>query len=217
METPAFEAYKPKTYSANGQRGDPVQQRHRVGFVARSKHQVRGFSVDLLLVEEAMILTDAAWSSLMPALGARDGQGILASRHGSAAHQRGPATLRHPWRSRPGQRSGPFRVVRALDAAPDSDEAIAQANPAWVGCGGLGHGGAPGHAARGLRTGIMGWWREDETPSPFPPGAWDALAYLGHLEVVGTPCFSVDVTPTRDHSTIAVAANPEPVGPLSRS
>jgi hypothetical protein len=60
----------------------------------------------------------------------------------------------------------------------------------------------------------LGIWREDETPSPFPPGAWDALAYQGHLEVVGTPCFSVDVTPARDHSTIAVAARTDTDRPL---
>jgi hypothetical protein len=60
----------------------------------------------------------------------------------------------------------------------------------------------------------LGVWREDETASPFPPGNWDALSYQGHLELDGTPCFAIDVTPARDHSTIAVAANTKANKPL---
>jgi phage terminase large subunit-like protein len=66
VETSAFESYAPKVYSANGQQGIRFNNGSRIRFVARSKHQVRGFSVDLLLIDEAMILTDIAWSSPCP-------------------------------------------------------------------------------------------------------------------------------------------------------
>lgn len=207
VETRAFEAYEPKTYSANGQQGIRFNNGSRIRFVARSKHQVRGFSVDLLVIEEAMILTDTAWSSLMPALSARDGQIWLL---GTAPLPTSEVQRRYAVLGRSGEEKdlAHFEWCAPLDAAPDSLEAIAAANPAlgrlrvdWV-----------MEELRGMLPEdygreVLGWWREDETPSPFPPGAWDALAYQGHLEVDGTPCFAVDITPARDHSTIVVAAN----------
>jgi hypothetical protein len=109
-----------------------------------------------------------------------------------------------------------FEWSASLEAAPDSFDAWAASNPA------LGRRIAVETVASELKAldpeafarERLGVWREDETPSPFPPGSWDALTYQGHLEVDGTPCFSVDVTPMRDHSTIAVAANTEAGRPL---
>jgi hypothetical protein len=150
----------------------------------------------------------------MPALSARDGQIWLI---GTAPLPTSEVLRRYAVLGRSGKQKdlAHFEWAASLDAAPDSLEAIAQANPAlgrlrldWV-----------MEELRGMRPEdygreVLGWWKEDETPSPFPPGSWDALTYQGHLEVVGTPCFSVDVTPMRDHSTIAVAANTEAAKPL---
>lgn len=214
VETPAFEAYEPKVYSANGQQGIRFNNGSRIRFVARSKHQVRGFSVDLLVIEEAMILTDTAWSSLMPALSAKDGQIWLI---GTAPLPTSEVLRRYAVLGRSGEQMdlAHFEWAASLEAVPSDIEAIAQANPAlgrlrldWV-----------MEELRGMKPEDygrerLGWWREDETPSPFPPGSWDALTYQGHLDVVGTPCFSVDVSPMRDSSTIGVAANTDADRPL---
>jgi hypothetical protein len=214
VETPAFEAYAPKVYSANGQQGIRFNNGSRIRFVARSKHQVRGFSVDALLIDEAMILSDTAWSSLMPALSARDGQIWLI---GTAPLPTSEVQRRYAALGRSGEQKdlAHFEWAAPLDAVPDSLEAVAAANPAlgrvrleWI-----------MEELRGMLPEdygreVLGWWREDETPSPFPPGAWDALAYQGHLEVDGTPCFAVDIPPLRNSTTVAVAANTQAGRPL---
>jgi hypothetical protein len=201
-------------YSANGQQGIRFNNGSRIRFVARSKHQVRGFTVDLLVLEEAMFLTDVAWSSLMPALSARDGQIWLI---GTAPLPTSEVLRRYAIRGRAGKDKelAHFEWAAPLDAVPDSDEAIAQANPAlgrlrrdWV------DEELKGMNAEDYRREVLGWWSEDETPSPFPPGAWSALAFAGHLKVDGTPCLALDITPTRDHSTVAVAANTDAGRPL---
>ena len=161
-----------------------------------------------------MLLTDVAWSSLMPALSASDGQIWLI---GTAPLPTSEVLRRYAVRGRAGKDKdlAYFEWAAPLDAVPSDIDAIAQANPAlgrlrldWV-----------MEELRGMRPEdygreVLGWWREDETPSPFPAGSWDALTYQGHLEVDGAPCFAVDVTPMRDHSTIAVAANTDAGRPL---
>lgn len=214
VETPAFEEFEPKLYSANGQQGIRFNNGSRIRFVARSKHQVRGFSVDLLVLEEAMLLTDIAWSSLMPALSARDGQIWLI---GTAPLPTSEVLRRYAIRGRASEDKelAHFEWCAPLDADPDSDSAVAEANPAlgrlrkdWI------EEEIKGMSSEDYGREVLGWWKEDETPSPFPPGSWDALAFAGHLKVEGTPMFAVDITPTRHHSTIAVAASTDAGRPL---
>lgn len=62
--------------TANGQEGIELKDRSELKFVARSKGSGRGFAADLVILDEAMILDDAAISALFPTLAARKGQQI---------------------------------------------------------------------------------------------------------------------------------------------
>jgi Terminase large subunit, T4likevirus-type, N-terminal len=216
VETPAFDAFAPRAYVANGREGISLNNGSRIKFIARSKHQGRGFSADLIIIDEAFVLSEGSWSSLKPSLSAaKQPQIWLLS---SAPHPDSDVLRRYCLRGRAGTDAdlAYFEWCAPLDAAPDGFEAWAGSNPA------LGRRIAVETVASELKAldpeafarERLGIWREDETPSPFPPGSWDALSYAGHLEVDGTPCLAVDVTPARDHSTIAVAANTDAGRPL---
>ena len=216
VETAAFAEFTPRLYTANGRESITFSNGSRIKFLARSKHQGRGFSADLIIIDEAFRLSEASWSSLKPSLSAaKQPQIWLIS---SAPHPDSDVLRRYCIRGRAGQDKDLcyFEWSASPDTAPDSFEAWAASNPA------LGRRIAMETVASELKAldpeafarERLGIWSEDESPSPFPPGSWDALAYQGHLEVVGTPIFSVDVTPMRDHSTIAVAANTDTDRPL---
>jgi hypothetical protein len=215
VETPTFEEFEPRIYTANGRESITLNNGSRIKFLARSKHSGRGFGADLIIADEAMVLSDASWSSLKPSLSAsKEPRLLLLS---SAPHADSAVLRRYALRGRSGEDKDLcyFEWTAPPDAAPDSFEAWSSSNPA------LGRISLETVASElkaldpeAFARERLGIWHEDETPSPFPPGSWDALAYQGHLEVDGTPCFAVDVSPARDRSTIAVAANTKAARPL---
>jgi hypothetical protein len=216
VETDTFAEFAPRIYTANGRESVTFSNGSRIKFIARSKHQGRGFSADLIIIDEAFVLSEGSWSSLKPSLSAaKQPQIWLLS---SAPHPDSDVLRRYCLRGRAGEDKDLcyFEWSAPLDAAPDSFEAWAASNPA------LGRRIAVETVASELKAldpeafarERLGVWREDETPSPFPPGTWDALAYQGHLEVDGVPVFGLDITPMRDHSTISVAANTKAGRPL---
>jgi phage terminase large subunit-like protein len=207
VQTPAFEEWSPRIYTANGRESITLSNGSRIKFIARSKHSGRGFSADAVFLDEAMVLNDASWSSLKPSLSAaRAPQLWLIS---SAPLPDSLVLRRFCVRGRTGtdKNLAYLEWTAALDAAPDSLEAIAAANPAL--------GGRIDVATvmselksmdpEDFGRERLGWWREDETPSAIPLDLWDRLAFAGPLETTGTPVFAVDVTPSRDATAIVVA------------
>jgi Terminase large subunit, T4likevirus-type, N-terminal len=208
VQTPAFEEWAPRIYTANGRESITYSNGSRIKFIARSKHSGRGFSADAVFLDEAMVLSDASWSSLKPSLSAAKQPQLWLI---SSAPLPDSLVLRRfclRGRAAKDKNLAYFEWSASVDAAPDSLEAIAAANPSLGG-------------RIDMRTVLgelksmdpedfgrerLGWWREDETPSAIPLDLWDRLAFAGPLETTGTPVFGLDVTPSRDHTAIAAAA-----------
>ena len=207
VQTPAFEEWAPRIFTANGRESIRFSNGSRIKFLARSKHQGRGFSADAIFLDESMVLNDAAWSSLKPSISAaKQPQVWIVS---SAPLPDSLVLRRFCLRGRAGEDKGLcyFEWSASLDAAPDSLEAIAAANPS------LGRidlatvmSELKSMDPEDFGRERLGWWREDETPSAIPLDLWDRLAFAGPLQTTGTPVFAVDVTPARSHTAIVAAA-----------
>jgi len=208
VQTPAFEEHAPRIFTANGRESIRFSNGSRIKFLARSKHQGRGFSADAIFLDEAMVLNDAAWSSLKPSISAsKQPQVWIVS---SAPLPDSLVLRRFCLRGRAGTDKNLCYLEwnAPLEAVPDSLEAIAAANPSLGGRIDLATvmSELKSMDPEDFGRERLGWWSEDETPSAIPLDLWDRLAFAGPLETTGKPLFALDVTPSRDATAIAAAA-----------
>jgi len=216
LEHEVFAHLEPVFYRSNGNEAIELNNGSRIQFLARKGGSGRGFTAHLLVMDEAFDLSEDTYADLTPSTVAAEGSQLWIV--SSAPHPDSEVLRRQCIRGRAGEdpRLVYWEFSAADDVPADSSEGWRQANPAIgfrITLDSIGGRFADMPRATFERE-HLSRWHEDESPSPFPPGAWDALAYQGHLEVVGTPCFSVDVTPMRDHSTIGIAANTDAGRPL---
>lgn len=203
----------------HGEEGIILKNGCRMRFRTRTKGGGRGFSCDLLVLDESMILAEAAHGALLPTMRARPNPQVWYA--GSAVdqevHEHGVVFARLRERGIEGKDrsmayfewSLPFENPGELTREDAADPANwARANPA------LGIRIWPEHVAMELETmndrtfaveilGVGDWPRTDGTRlSPIKPDEWDAL--LDETSVLEDPiCLAYDVSPERRTSIAA--------------
>jgi hypothetical protein len=207
-ESSAFEEFEPRIYTANGRESIRFNNGSRIRFLARSKHQGRGFSADLIVLDECFVLSDASWSSLKPSLSAsRDGLVWLLS---SAPHPDSVVLRRYALRGRTAEGEGLayFEWCAPASAAPDSFEAWAASNPA-LGRVSLD---AVAKEFKGMNPEDfgrerLGIWDPTVSGGIFDLAQWAALAVEDPPHPIGTRALAVDITPSRGRCCIAACAD----------
>lgn len=178
----------------------------RLSFVARSKGGGRGLSGDCLILDEAFALVDDQIEALMPIMSARDNGQIWYTSSPPLDAVTGEVLFNVRAR---GEAGDPVLAwmdwgqKRGVDL--DDPRVHAAANPAY----GLRI--APEAVERERRTmkdeGFgrerLGIWPETAGTAVISPAQWQALADPASL-VGDDVSFAIDVTPARDHASIAV-------------
>lgn len=202
-----------------GAEGLELKSGQRIQFKTRTKNAGRGFSADFVALDEAMILTEAAYGALLPTLSARPNPQVWLT--GSAVdqevHEDGIVFARVRERGTAGDPSLAFFEFGAegdnpsmlTDAELDDPESWATANP------GLGIRIFAEHIEKERRSmdartfaverlGVGDWPRTDGLAGvPITPEAWRACEDK-KSEITGAMCLALDVSPERDGS-ISVA------------
>lgn len=178
----------------------------RLRFVTRTGGSGRGFSADLIVIDEAYNLTAEAMAAVLPTMSARpnpqiwytSSAGMVASSQLRRVRERG---------TEGGGRLAYFEWSAAADADLDDREAWAQANPA------LGiripesfieaeREAMPDEQFARERLGI--WHDPAKSSAAIDPAAWEALANPA-AERGSAPVFAVATAPDRSWSAIAAA------------
>jgi hypothetical protein len=218
-DNPEFSRRVKKVSRSHGEEGIELNGGQRIRFKTRTKGAGRGFSADLLVLDEAMHLAEASVGAMLPTLSARPNPQVWMT--GSAVdkeiHDHGIALSRVRERGISGEDDSLVYFEWSADAdltdAPlvaDSADAWAAANP------GLGIRITLDHIAREQRSmdprtfaverlGIGDWPNTDGTVEQvIDPYVWAQLED-GSSTIQGTPVFAVDVSPDRGTSTICAA------------
>lgn len=210
VETPAFvEEFGEATISvSHGKEGITFANGHRVLFIARTRTSGRGFSPDLVILDEAFELDDPALQALKPALSAKTNPSMWFA--STAPHETSMVLRRLCLRGRSGEAD---RLVYAewcadMDAASSDLSAWLQANP------GIGHRLTLEYTAseleamsdEGFRLERLGIWAETVFESVFDARQWNSLANLQPAKPDGIKTLAIDVTPdTRARACVAAA------------
>ena len=236
-DTPELDRRVMRVSRAHGEEGIELRGRQRINFRTRTAGGGRGFTGDTLILDEAMILREAAIGALIPTLSARPNVQVIYA--GSAVDQtvhdhgvvwarvrerglRGtdPALAYFEWSADPGEdeTGAPLNPSQVPEEIAGSEEAWAQANPA------LGRRISTEHVARERRSmdprtfaverlGIGDWPETDpEAASVIDATSWRELRD-DDSTMVDPVCFAFDVLPDRSAASI-VAAGKRPDGLL---
>jgi hypothetical protein len=218
-DNPEFSRRVKKVSRSHGEEGVELHGGQRIRFKTRTKGAGRGFSADLLVLDEAMHLAESSVGAMLPTLSARPNPQVWMT--GSAVdkeiHDHGVALARVRERGISGEDDSLAYFEWSADAdltdAPlvaDSPDAWAAANP------GLGIRITLDHIAREQRSmdprtfaverlGIGDWPNTDgAVEQVIDPYVWAQLEDQAS-EIAGTPMFAVDVAPDRSTSTISAA------------
>lgn len=204
---------------SHGEEGIELKNGQRIRFRTRTKGGGRGFTGDLLVLNEAMILPESTIGALMPTLSAVPNPQIYYT--GSAVdqqiHEHGLVFAKVRARGHAGtdpslayfeHSAACDDIAKAADVADDVEQ-WALANP------GMGIRISEEHIARERRAmdirsfaverlGIGDWPKVDEERRTISITEWRALADATS-KVAGPVCFSFDVTPDRSAGAISVA------------
>lgn len=193
---------------SHGSEGIELLNGARLRFVARTRGSGRGFSGDLVILDEAYALTNASMGALLPTLSARpnpqiwytSSAGTADSEVLTAVHARGEGDGVEP-------RLAYFDFSADPKASLDDRAAWRQANPAF----GIRIG---EEFIEGERRALsdddfarerLGIWSHGYAASAvIPASTWAALG-SPMSEVVGSVAFAVDVAPDRHSAAIAAA------------
>jgi hypothetical protein len=185
----------------------------RLRFVARSRHSGRGFSGDVVFLDEAYNLSSETMAALLPTMSARPNPQIWYTSSAPLPLEGSDVLRRICRRGRAGstERMAYFEWCADRDAALDDPVAWAQANPALglridpefvrAELEALG----PDEFAR-ERLGI--WSEDDLNPRVIPAEAWAACEDL-ESRPTGPLSYALDVEGNRAWSSIVVAAESE--------
>lgn len=222
-DTPDLWAKVKRVSHSRGDEGIEFKSGQRLRFVARTKGSGRGFSADLVILDEAYDLPDAAMAAMMPTLSARSLVGnpqiwYTSSAVNAEEHPHGRTLARLRERGLEGTDPSLAFFEWSVDedeyeADPDgvavSEAAWAQANP------GLGIRISPEAVAREQRSLVpklfaverlsVGDWPADSAAlTVVPMDKWSALIDP-ESTIVGTPTFAIDIPPDRSSGSVSAA------------
>lgn len=193
--------------ASHGEEGITMRSGARLKFVARTRGSGRGFSGDVIVLDEAYALTDAHMSAMLPTLSARKNPQVW---YTSSAPLLESETLRRfCGRGREGDKSvAYFEWAAAGDCESGDRDAWYAANP------GMGirltedftereFAAMDDVSFRRERLGI--WEMEDTRPPVIAAALWEALRDPGSKIKGNRFVMALDVNPSRTMSTIAVA------------
>jgi hypothetical protein len=228
-DTPDLDARVKRVSRAHGEEGIELKGGQRIRFRTRTKGGGRGFTGDCLILDEAMILPEAAHGALLPTLSARPNSQVwyTASAVDQQIHEDGvvlarvrkraiaggdPGLVYAEWSVDPGQDEN-GKDLAPEELAPDvatNPRSWAQANP------GLGIRISAEHVAREQRAmdprtfaverlGVGDWPNTEAMDGRvITPEAWAELCDIDS-ELRDPVCFAFDVTPDRSRASIAAA------------
>lgn len=217
---PDLERRVKRVVKSHGEEGIELTDGSRLRFRTRTKGGGLGFSCDCLILDEAMILSDAAHGALLPTLSARANPQVWYT--GTAVdqqiHEHGRVFSRVRERGIAGEDSALAYFEWSLDhedpdavpeAALDSVEAWAQANPS-LGIRLEAERTALERSSMDRRTfciqrlGVGDWPAGDGSTNVIDTDAWKGLIDAGS-SIAGALCLAVDVNPDRSWAAIAAA------------
>jgi phage terminase large subunit-like protein len=206
--TPDLERKVRRIYTASGAESIELVSGQRLRFVARSGGSARGFTGDLVVLDEAFELSADMMGALLPTLSARPNPQVWYTSSAPLAEAKSDVLRKVCKRGRAGTSPRLAYLEWCADRSQASDdrEAWAAANPA------LGIrieaefieaelGALEDEQFRRERLGI---WYEDETPSVIDADTWRSLADP-KSNALDPVAFAIDVTPERSYSAIAAA------------
>jgi phage terminase large subunit-like protein len=209
VDTDAFRPYEPKVLRTSGQESIEFgASGGRVSFIARSSGwSGRGFSIDLLVLDEAFALDDDQMAALKPSLAAsRAGQVWYLS---SAPHETSTVLRRLALKGRSGEagRTVYYEWAAPEDLAPSDTRAWVASNPA------MGRRIELRTIADELqdlkeeafRRERLGYWAPEALGQVFDKATWSSLAMEDPPPADGPVAFGIDVPPARDASCVAMA------------
>lgn len=200
VESPAFvDEHGEATVSvSHGKEGITFPNGNRVLFIARTRTSGRGFSPDVVILDEAFELDDAALASLKPALSARSNPQMWFG--SSAPHETSTVLRRVCLRGRGGEadRLTYYEWCADDDAASSDLSGWLQANP------GIGYRLTLEYTASELdaledddfRRERLGIWSVEVFASVFDLAAWKSLTD-GRSVIVDGLVFGLDVSPDK--------------------
>lgn len=192
--------------TANGKESITLRNGHRLKFKARTiSGSGRGFSGDLLVLDEAMLLPEQALDAMMPTLITRKNpQTWFTSSAGTADS----AAL---WRIVKRGRDGAPRLAYFEWGCPTGVDVLDRAN--WAAANpGLGHrislealeDDLAQMSEEGFAREHLGIWDDVARQTVIPLDVWDAAADPSG-EIAGSIALAVDVAPDRSSASIALA------------
>lgn len=192
--------------TSHGEEGIELRDGARLRFVARSRGSGRGFSGDLVILDEAYALSDDAMAALLPTLSARPNPQVWYT--SSAPMETSTVLRRLCLRGRRGESAGLAFFEWCADESVESHDrdAWAAANP------GLGIRLSEEFTAKeldalgdeGFRRERLGIWSESATASVIPADVWSALADP-ESTALDPVAFAVEVNGARSVAAIGVA------------
>ena len=221
-DTPDLDRLVKRVSRSHGEEGIELKTGQRIRFRTRTKGGGRGFSGDLLILDEAMILPEASHAALLFTLSARPNPQTWYT--GSAVdqtiHEHGVVFSRVRQRGLRGDpRLAYFEHSLPFDR-PDEVPADVIANPAsWAAANpALARRIAAEHVANEHRSmdernfvierlGVGDWPATDGSAGQIiDPDVWTELIDIDST-IAGRPCFAFDVNPDRSRAAIAAAGH----------
>lgn len=193
---------------SHGDEGIELKSGQRIRFVARSTGSGRGFTGDLVILDEAFNLSPDALAALFPTLSARPNPQIWYTSSAPLQEARSDVLRRFCRRGREGSDGLCYIEYSAdLACAQDDPKAWAEANPA-LGIRITPEFVALERAALGdefARERLGHWVDDDDFGRVIPRLSWEACQD-DKSGPIGRTEFAVDVSEERDWSAVAVAA-----------
>jgi phage terminase large subunit-like protein len=192
--------------TSHGEEGIELLDGSRLRFVARSTGSGRGFSGDLVILDEAYALSAAAMAALMPTLSARPNPQIWYTSSAGMPHSDQLRRVRDRGRSGNSARLAYFEWSASDESDLDSMHAWRQANPA------MGYRIKPEFIqaerdamnANEFARERLGIWPDDGSGSLIPDRVWAALTDK-HSRPGDKLVFAVDASADRRSTAIASA------------
>jgi phage terminase large subunit-like protein len=208
VETDVFQQFEPKVSVSHGKEGLTFAGGNRLLFIARSRTSGRGFSPNLVVMDEAFELDDMALAALKPSVSAAASSQLWFA--SSAPHDTSSVLRRLALVGRAGEaeRMTYLEWCADPDRSPGDIEGWKEANPA------LGSRLALQTIASELEIMTpedfgrerLGHWRQEEVVGVFDGALWASLAAAGPITPGSTRALAIDVSPARDRAAIAAAA-----------
>lgn len=219
-DTPDFDRRVKRVSKSHGEEGIELKGGQRIRFRTRTAGGGRGFTGDCLILDEAMVLPEAAHGALLPTLSARPNPQVwyLGSAVDQQVHEHGVVFARV--RERGVRGKDPSLAFFEWSVDPDrleEDESLATSPEVW----------AQSNPALGIRISAEHISHEQRSMDPrtfaverLGAGDWPRTDGVGKRvigaeawgacadpdsEPVGAVCFALDVTPDRSAASISAA------------